>query len=151
MSKSDVDNRSNQLNPNNDAYYESRGYEGREDYYGDDCEYVGPYITNSSPGPKVLSFEQKEQRFLDQRRKSIASSMTTGKASEILWNLLLHDFPEIEVDLDFYGGDIRVTVTGCLPGSETAQSIEATTNAWLKDRQWLISGCVEGVQLTFKF
>lgn len=31
-SKSDMDNHSNQLNPNNDAYWESRGYEdGRPD------------------------------------------------------------------------------------------------------------------------
>jgi hypothetical protein len=30
--KSDMDNHSNQLNPNNDAYWESRGYEdGRPD------------------------------------------------------------------------------------------------------------------------
>ena len=30
--QSDTDNRANQLNPNNDAYYQSRGYEDKEDY-----------------------------------------------------------------------------------------------------------------------
>ena len=35
MSKFNVDNRSNQLNPNIDTYYLSRGYEGRNDYGGD--------------------------------------------------------------------------------------------------------------------
>jgi hypothetical protein len=30
--KDDADNRSNQLNENHDAYYQSRGYEDREDY-----------------------------------------------------------------------------------------------------------------------
>ncbi|WP_289847819.1 hypothetical protein [Lentibacter algarum] len=27
--KTDADNHANQINPNNDAYWESRGYEGR--------------------------------------------------------------------------------------------------------------------------
>jgi len=31
MPKQDDDHRSNQLNPNNDAYWESRGYEDRPD------------------------------------------------------------------------------------------------------------------------
>lgn len=31
MGRRDDDNRSNQLNPNNDAYWESRGYEERPD------------------------------------------------------------------------------------------------------------------------
>ena len=30
--QSDIDNRANQLNPNNDAYYQSRGYDDKEDY-----------------------------------------------------------------------------------------------------------------------
>ncbi|WP_374538573.1 hypothetical protein [Chitinimonas taiwanensis] len=41
-SKADLDNHANQLNPNNDAYWESRGYDGvpeqgtNEDEDGDD-------------------------------------------------------------------------------------------------------------------
>ena len=30
--KEDKDNHSNQKNPNNDAYYKSRGYDGKDDY-----------------------------------------------------------------------------------------------------------------------
>lgn len=30
--KDDADNHSNQLNPNNDAYYQSRGYDDYDDY-----------------------------------------------------------------------------------------------------------------------
>lgn len=30
--KDDADNHSNQLNPNNDAYYQSRGYDDHDDY-----------------------------------------------------------------------------------------------------------------------
>ena len=35
--KHEWDNRSNQLNPNNDAYYQSRGFEDREDAETADC------------------------------------------------------------------------------------------------------------------
>ena len=41
--KHEWDNRSNQLNPNNDAYYQSRGWEDKEEYddyyYDDDDDY----------------------------------------------------------------------------------------------------------------
>ena len=33
---SDLDNHANQLNPNNDAYWESRGWDGRPDDWEDD-------------------------------------------------------------------------------------------------------------------
>lgn len=35
-SNSDLDNRSNQLNPNNDAYWQSRGHDERPDSWDDD-------------------------------------------------------------------------------------------------------------------
>ena len=34
--KADRDNRSDQMNPNNDAYYQSRGYGGKDDADQDD-------------------------------------------------------------------------------------------------------------------
>lgn len=37
-SQSDWDNHSNQLNPNNDAYWQSRGFDERP-YYDDDDDY----------------------------------------------------------------------------------------------------------------
>ena len=33
--KDDLDNRANQMNPNNDAYWESRGFDGRPDDWED--------------------------------------------------------------------------------------------------------------------
>ena len=47
MAKHDHDNRSNQLNPNNDAYWESRGHDARPDdwsdrRYGDDDDEHDP-------------------------------------------------------------------------------------------------------------
>lgn len=33
--KDDMDNHANQMNPNNDAYWESRGYDGRPDDWED--------------------------------------------------------------------------------------------------------------------
>ncbi len=42
MNKDDADNHADQLNPNNDAYWESRGYDERpddwEDRVGDDTD-----------------------------------------------------------------------------------------------------------------
>lgn len=42
MSKTDRDNRANQLNPNNDAYWQSRGFEEKpeidEDQYGSESD-----------------------------------------------------------------------------------------------------------------
>ncbi len=35
-SKSDLDNHSNQMNPNNDAYWQSRGHDERPDYWDDE-------------------------------------------------------------------------------------------------------------------
>lgn len=50
-SQDDLDNHSNQLNPNNDAYWESRGWDERPDDWEDringdyyDDYYDGPYF-----------------------------------------------------------------------------------------------------------
>jgi hypothetical protein len=39
---SDMDNHSNQMNPNNDAYWESRGYDERPDDWEERAEDDGP-------------------------------------------------------------------------------------------------------------
>ena len=36
--KDDMDNRANQMNPNNDAYWESRGFDERPDDWEDQAE-----------------------------------------------------------------------------------------------------------------
>ena len=38
MTKTDRDNQANQLNPNNDAYWQSRGYEERPDDWQEEVE-----------------------------------------------------------------------------------------------------------------
>ena len=46
------DNRANQLNPNNDAYWQSRGYEDRDDAYrveDDDADDEEEQATESQP------------------------------------------------------------------------------------------------------
>lgn len=148
MANSDIDNRSNQMNPNNDAYYQSRGYEGPEDSY-DTCSYLGPYIAGPQPRYPIPTSEEKAQRFLYQERKRIAASMTTAKATEILWNLLLNDFPELGFDAAFGDCSVHLFVTGCLPASDLAQSVETTISKWLEERHWLIGECVKGVQVNF--
>lgn len=47
MAKHDDDNRANQMNPNNDAYWESRGYEERPDEWEDHHDEVVDF--NSQP------------------------------------------------------------------------------------------------------
>ncbi len=47
----DLDNHANQLNPNNDAYWESRGFDGRPGDWDDDDDwdfYWGPLGEGSS-------------------------------------------------------------------------------------------------------
>ena len=52
MSKpSDHDNRANQMNPNNDAYWQSRGFEGRPD----DWEHRVESPDNPCVGPKTVN------------------------------------------------------------------------------------------------
>ena len=51
MSKSNNDNHSNQCNPNNDAYWDSRGYDGRPDDWddqSDDNDYSQAELDNHS-------------------------------------------------------------------------------------------------------
>lgn len=47
--KDDLDNHANQMNPNNDAYWESRGYDGRPDDWEElaDQEDDQPQSSNS--------------------------------------------------------------------------------------------------------
>ena len=45
--QSDVDNHANQLNPNNDAYWESRGYDERPDDWEDRSDEEGSSRGNS--------------------------------------------------------------------------------------------------------
>lgn len=44
--KDDMDNHSNQLNPNNDAYWDSRGHDGRPDEWDEVYESSGSSLTD---------------------------------------------------------------------------------------------------------
>lgn len=44
--QSDLDNHANQLNPNNDAYWESRGYDERPDDWDEEEEASGQEATS---------------------------------------------------------------------------------------------------------
>ncbi len=52
--KDDVDNRSNQMNPNNDAYWASRGYDERPDDWEDETtdEKERQDRANNEPAPR---------------------------------------------------------------------------------------------------
>ena len=50
-SQEELDNHSDQLNPNNDAYWTSRGYDGRPDDQDDeDCDNLGGCDFNDNYG-----------------------------------------------------------------------------------------------------
>ena len=52
--KDDLDSRANQLNPNNDSYWQSRGYEERPDDWEDrvDQEDEQPKRSEREPSPR---------------------------------------------------------------------------------------------------
>jgi hypothetical protein len=71
MGKADQDNRANQLNPNNDAYHQSRGWESRDDASGADGagergkgwrsvyeRYNSPPITYQQKAPPLFTFAE---------------------------------------------------------------------------------------------
>lgn len=150
MSKSDLDNRSNQLNPNNDSYYQSRGYDDRDDYYGEDDGGSGPGVIWSRSGHNIPTPEQERQSFLYKKRKDVANAMTTWRAAETLSAMLSHNFPDLAFSSDYEGKSVRITANGCLPRSETAQLVQETASVWLEDREWLVGKCVEDVQFVFR-
>lgn len=56
MSKSDLDNHTNQLNPEHDAYWQSRGYNERPDDDDDDDDV--PYYPSPVPHHRFGWFER---------------------------------------------------------------------------------------------
>lgn len=60
MSKqSDLDNHANQLNPNNDAYWESRGYDERPDDWEDLRDERDDSSDNRQPRPSQTERKMK--------------------------------------------------------------------------------------------
>ena len=50
---SDNDNHANQMNPNNDAYWESRGHDERPDNWEDEAEMVMGATTITAPTSRI--------------------------------------------------------------------------------------------------
>ena len=48
MSKNNNDNRSNQMNPNNDAYWQSRGTDERPDYWEEEYQIIEEHQLTST-------------------------------------------------------------------------------------------------------
>ena len=66
----DLDNHANQLNPNNDAYWESRGFDGRPDGGDDDDDWdldwseTSESASSSDDGPPARSRERMLRTYL---------------------------------------------------------------------------------------
>jgi hypothetical protein len=132
MSKADVDNRSNQLNHNNDAYYQSRGYDSRDDYYDDDdCGGGGRWNDPPCPPRELTATEAfLNSHSIEVRRQH--EEKLRKFPSYALSYYLTHKFPiEGYLFCDRGHGDaVVVEVCGCDSKSADHDAIVSATREW---------------------
>lgn len=153
MSKHDTDNRSNQLNPNNDAYYQSRGYSDKDDY-DDDSDGVG-FISTSTyhhfPTMSLSSEREFQQRALHEDvRNDVASRMSASKAGDVLCAVIGSMFESLTLSNESTGRTLKIKVSGCEHDSTTSKKLIRRANQWLETRSWMISRCVDETQIEFE-
>jgi hypothetical protein len=151
MSNHNDDNHSNQLNPNNDSYYQSRGYDGREDYYDDtgDEDYCHPRPQADAPsGPSYL--ERRNLGLLADFRSNVASSMKASKAGEILCAGVGNMFTTISLTNASEDRTLRVKVSGCKIDSDVTDELRVRVKRWARTLSWMIEGCVDKTEIIFE-
>lgn len=154
MSNHDNDNHSNQLNPNNDSYYQSRGYGGRGDY-GDDDDYVsgswgGPGIPGPYVRPQRSPMQQQADSLAANVRAGVASSMRAPKAGEILCAVVGNMFVTIKLTNESEDRTLKIRVSGCKPDSDVAENLRIEVDRWARTRSWMIEGCVDKTEIVFE-
>lgn len=146
MSKSNVDNRSNQLNTNNDAYYLSRGYEGRDDYCGDGdgvaAGFKGYSAPMQIPSPTPLQSSTEEVM------AGIVRNMTAGKASLSICDYLNYIFEGTFVEGVCEGSSVRLTMSRSAAEMVQFDLLVAETRRWIARHRRIVRHCVESVALT---
>jgi len=147
MTKDEIDNRADQLNPNNDAYYQSRGFGGRDDYYDDDgdapCLYYSQY---TPPAPIPSAFDEHAARV----RSGIAQEMTAAKAGDIICAYLKNSYPSVTLHNESSARDVRVQVYGCAIDSLLADKLMFCVNQWIRTRRWMIERRIDDIALVFQ-
>ena len=131
MSKADADNRSNQLNDNNDAYYQSRGYGGRDDYVDDDDDNscrafyrpLGPReLTGTEQFLNNHSAVVREEEAARQKKNPSRALCAYLRG---VYNYFYY------VDLG-HGSVVSIRVPECDPDSDHAIAIKTHVQQWLE-------------------
>jgi hypothetical protein len=133
MSKADSDNRSNQLNPNNDAYYQSRGFDGRpsdddDDDGDDDCGYRGHSYTYSPPPPP------RDKYFLETHSARVRQDAADLRREHFcldLCDFLMLNHPYFVYRDMGWRTAVIVHVIDCEVDSADAAIIKILANGWL--------------------
>lgn len=128
MSKADRDNRSNQLNQNNDAFYQSRGYDARPDNDNDDecCGYRGRTFS-SSPPPSSQSYFLENHSALVRRTAAAERIKHPGLD---LCDFLMRNHPYFAYKHTGWHTAVIVHVLGCDIDSEEAAIINILASTW---------------------
>ena len=133
MSKADRDNHSNQLNPNNDAYYQSRGYDGRDDYADDDDGEAGGSLAQSSYSPPPRS---ETEIFLEHHSAMVKSDYAkklSKQPSMALCDHLRHVVPYFHYRDMGINTAVIIHVVDCDPTSEYAELIRVAAKLWKEE------------------
>lgn len=126
MSKADRDNRSNQLNQNNDAFYQSRGYDGRPD--NDDGDFCGRRSSTFGPPPP-----SPQKHFLETHSVRVEQEAMDARIehpSLDLCDFLMRNHPYFLYKDMGWRTAVIVHVFGCESDSEDASIIAVLADTW---------------------
>ncbi len=133
MSKADIDNRANQLNPNNDAYYQSRGFGERPN--DDDSEGGGFDAYSASTSFETHPQQTEKDWHLGQiSSRAIAAHAEKCRANPglDLCDFLMRGQPNAVYKNMGHGTAVIIHVLGCKADSEDASAIRLLADAWRK-------------------
>lgn len=133
MSKqSDADNRSNQLNPNNDAYYQSRGYDGRPDSFDDEDSDGGGYFCSAAPASSPYKSDAQIRLEIEQKQaREQAAAIRERHLGLQLHDRLVGKFPNVVFHEKCWTTAVILQVEGVDAGSELAAEIRRDADDWL--------------------
>lgn len=146
MSRRDLDNRSDQLNPNNDAYYQSRGYDGRNDYYADEDTSGWRSYSGAMPEPPRTQQEIATQGI----RRNVVRRMTPEKAGNSICDYLRYLFEDMLLVSTNEDSNVVITALNCVPESLECQDLIQSIRCWLMNQRWSIADCVTSITLALQ-
>ena len=140
-----LDNRSNQLNPNNATYYSSRGYDDDDECYPC-CSY---YRKARECQPQKSDYQLAEERMIAGNKQSVIANMNPNTAADLLLVPLNDKFPDLSFKNISSKTNIIFEVKGCKSERQkTAELIDCLT-ILLQERWWKFQYCVQKLELHF--